>query len=318
MNDINNVNMLSIVVSVYNERDVLNLFYRELETHLKQLNVDHEIIFVNDGSTDDSQDVLSGLAKVNKNVMIIRFSKNFGHEAAMSAGIDYSSGDAVVCMDADLQHPPAMLGEMLRKCNEGYDIINMVRNNRDGRVHKTLPSRLFYHVLNMMSPVKFEHNASDFFLISRRVADILRRDFCERTRFLRGLIQIVGFKKTTLEFDAPKRQAGKSKYSIVSLFTNAITAIATFSNLPLRVGVLSGSVFGLFSIIVGIYSIIMKLLGYVIPGYTTIVVLISLLFAIQFFVMGIIAEYLGFLFNESKKRPIYIVQDELNVRNRKK
>jgi glycosyltransferase involved in cell wall biosynthesis len=312
----NKINTLTVVVSVYNEEEVLEIFWSDLEESLKRLGLQYEVIFVNDGSTDNSQDILRRLSKVNNNIKVVNLSMNFGHEAAMTAGIDYSTGDAVVCMDADLQHPPSMLSEMVLKFTEGYEIVNMVRGNNEGfGILKRVTSGVFYYVLNMISKVRFEPNASDFFLISKRVAEILSSNFSERTRFLRGFIQTVGFRKATLEFVAPKRAAGTSKYSLFKLFAYAIKAIAAFSNLPLRIGLLFGTVVGIFSVLVGIYSIIMKMLGYVTPGYTTIVVLVSFLFAIQFFITGIIGEYLGFLFRESKRRPIYIVQDEINIQS---
>lgn len=305
---------LSIVISVYNEADVLDLFWNELKQNLAVLNICHEVLFINDGSTDRSSEILLSIAQNDDSVKIINLSTNFGHEAAITAGLTYSNGKAVVCMDADLQHPPSEISNMFKQFHDGYEIVNMIREkNLDAGFMKSQMVNLFYMLLNMVSSVRFQPNASDFFLVSRRVATIITRDFCERTRFLRGLIQIVGFKKTTLEYIAPKRVSGESKYSLIKLFSNALIAIATFSNLPLRVGLFGGALMGLFGFLVGIYSIAMKLSGYVITGYTTTVVLISFLFAAHFIVTGIIGEYIGFLFNESKKRPIYIVQDTFNI-----
>lgn len=309
----NKMKVLTIVVSVYNEEGALKPFWKETEKYLSSLSIAYEVIFVNDGSSDGSRNVLADIARDNQNVKVINFSRNFGHEAAMIAGIDHSEGDAVVCMDADLQHPPLKLGEMVQKFLEGYEIINMVRKENQGAgIFNKLASSLFYHVLNSLSVVKFEPNASDFFLISRRVADTIKDNFLERTRFLRGFIQIVGFKRTTIEYVSSQRIAGETKYSLAKLVIFSISAIVAFSNIPLRLGILFGTIVGFLSLTVGIYSIIIKLLGYVIPGYTTIVVLISFLLAIQFFILGIIGEYIGFIFNEIKRRPIYIVENEIN------
>lgn len=245
----------------------------------------------------------------NKNkIKTISFSRNYGHEAAMLAGIDYSSGDAVICLDSDLQHPPAIIDEMYKTFLNGYDVINMVRKNNHGStLSKKLTSKFYYWLFNKISPVKFEENASDFFLISQKVADILKKEFREHNRYLRGYIQIIGFKKTTMEFIAPKRGAGKSKYNLRKLFSLSLNSIFTFSYLPLRLGVIASLIVGFLGIGVAVYSIVMKFLGFVPPGYTTIVVLISLLFSVQFFITGVIGEYLGFIFTENKKRPIYIV-----------
>ncbi len=309
MRSINNT-ILTIVVSVFNEEQVLTLFYGELTKVLATLDINHEIIFVNDGSHDNSLKILSEYVLQNKHVKVVNFSKNFGHEAAMIAGIDYSAGDAVICMDADLQHPPEKIKEMLEKYLNDFEIINMVRTeNCDAGFLKRMLSKSFYYLINKISPIRFEPNASDYFLISSRVASILKHEFRERTRFLRGFIQIVGFRTTTLDFVAPKRAGGESKYSFLKLFKLSLSAIAAFSNLPLRLGIIAGVSAGLFGIVEIIYSVFMKILGAAPPGYTTIVVLVSFMFAIQFFIIGIIGEYLGFIFAENKQRPIYIIED---------
>ncbi|HOD72801.1 MAG TPA: glycosyltransferase family 2 protein [Deltaproteobacteria bacterium] len=308
------VHLLSLVVSVYNEEESLNLFWQETEKYLRGLDVDYEVLFVNDGSNDGSLDVLKELSQGDKNIKVINLSRNFGHEAAMIAGIDYSRGDAVICMDADLQHPPSKIGEMVQLCRQGFEVVTAVRTlNEDAGIVKRVTSCLFYRALNVLSAVQFEPNASDFFLISRKVANVIRHGFLERTRFLRGFIQIVGFRRTSVAFTSAKRVAGETKYSLWKLFVFSVTAIVAFSNIPLRLGMLFGTLVGLMSITVGIYSIVMKAMGYVIPGYTTIVVLITFLLAVQFFILGIIGEYIGFIFNESKKRPIYIVDDMINL-----
>lgn len=300
---------ISIVVSVYNEQVVLGKFLKELQEAITSVpEITPEYIFVDDGSTDNSGEILDNFAKKSKNVRTIHFSRNFGHEAAMIAGIDHSSGDAVICLDSDLQHPPTLIGAMTRKFLDGHEIVNMLRKeNNDGGIIKGLTSRLFYALLNRLSPMRFEPNASDFFLISKRVADILRTNFRERARFLRGFIQIIGFKKASIEFVAPARAGGNSKYSYKILIMLSVTAIAGFSKFPLHLSVLTGILFSAISIIVGIFSIVMRFTKNPVSGYTTIVVMISFMFGIQLFLMGVIGEYIGFLIDEGKKRPIYIV-----------
>lgn len=303
----------SVVASVYNEELGIELFYKETSKILTSLSIKYELIFVNDGSKDNSLKILEKIAEEDKNIKIISFSRNFGHEAAMIAGIDNSTGDAIICLDSDLQHPPSLFPEMLKKYQEGYEIINMTRTSRkDANFISKINSKLFYKFLNSISSIKIEENASDFFLISKNVANIIRTNFRERTRFLRGIIQLVGFNKTTLKYEAPKRIAGKSHYSFIKLVKLSLTAISSFSKLPLQLGIIVGLIFIVFSIVVLIYSIVMWLLGDVFSGYTTIIVFLSLFGGIQMFVIGIIGQYLSYMFDEIKGRPIYIVEKIIN------
>jgi len=302
---------ISIIVSMFNEEDVILLFWNTLNLVLEEIQYEREVIFVNDGSVDNSRIIINDICAKHTHVKNIHFSKNFGHEAAMLAGIDKSTGDVIICLDADLQHPPDKIFAMIKAYNDGYDIVNMVRKERhDGGLYKRLTSKVFYFMLNKISPIKFEQNASDFFMISKRVANILKSEYRERARFIRGFIQSVGFKKTTIEFTANARIGGKSKYSFFKLLILSTVAIVSFSKIPLYLGLLMGIICSVFSLIVGIYSIVMRIFGNVPPGYTTTVVLISVLFAVQFFLIGIIGVYIGYLFDENKKRPIYIIDED--------
>lgn len=299
---------LSIIVSIFNEEPVIQLFYNELIRFIP-ISYEYEIIFVNDGSTDSSQNIISKISLENKNVKSISFSKNFGHEAAMLAGIDYATGDAIICMDSDLQHPPAMIPDMLKRFEQGdVDIINMVRDES-----KSFLSSAFYKLLNFISPFNIQADASDFFLISKRIVKILKNNYRERVRFLRGFIQMLGFNKTILKFKVAKRVSGKSKYSFLKLFSLSVTAIATLSKFPLKLGIYLGFISGLFGISLAVYSIIMKIIEHPVSGYTTIIVFLSIMFSIQFFILGVIGEYIGFLFDEQKKRPIYIIDFTTNI-----
>ena len=227
--------LLSVIVSVYNEEAALKTFYQETIPVLKTISWDYQLVFVNDGSRDKSLEILKGLAETDEHVKIISFSRNFGHEAAMIAGIDYSHGDGIICMDADLQHPPEYISEIIKNFEAGIEVINMVRTkNESAGWFKNLASTAFYKVINMLSDVKFESNASDFFAISGRVAEVLRKDYREKVRFLRGYVQNVGFKKSTIEYEAHARVAGESKYSIRKLFQFSVNTIVCFSNLPLK------------------------------------------------------------------------------------
>lgn len=224
------INKLSIVVSVYNEEAVLDKFYETILPILEGIDSDYELIFVNDGSRDASPAILDRLAMDSKKVKVIHFSRNYGHEAAMIAGIDYSSGDGIVCMDADLQHPVECIPQILDTFNQGYEVISMVRTaNKSAGFVKNLTSGLFYKILNKISEVHFEENASDFFAITKKPAEVLKKHFRETSRFLRAYVQSIGFKKTTIEYEAHDRAAGESKYSIKGLFKFSVQAMLSYS-----------------------------------------------------------------------------------------
>ena len=304
---------ISIIVSVYNEEEVLFEFYRETIKVLLLIDNPYEIIFVNDGSTDGSRSTLFKLSRDDENVKVIHFSRNFGHEAAMIAGIDYASGDYIVCMDSDLQHPPILLPEIIRKFDSGFDIINMVRTeNKSAGILKNITSAGFYKVINKVSDMKLVSNASDFFGISKRVADILRNNYREKTRFLRGYVQNVGFNTTNIEYEARKRYAGESKYSIKKLFRFSMNTIMTFSNLPLKLGMYAGGMAAVLAIIMMIYTVVSFLRVGTPSGYATIICLICFMFSVLFFIVGIIGEYLGLILAEQKDRPLYIVEEKIN------
>ena len=309
----------SVVASVFNEEDSVVMFYKSLSETLVSLQISYEIIFVNDGSTDNGLDILKNIADSDNAVRIIDFSRNFGHEAAMIAGIDYAIGDAVICMDSDLQHPPTMIPEMLQKKAEGFDVVNMVRTERkDAGLMQKINSKLFYKFINSISSVKLTENASDFFLISQKVCKLLRKDFRERTRFLRGIIQLAGFRKTTMNYIAPKRVAGKSKYSFFKLLKLSFTAISSFSKVPLQLGIITGLIFSAISLILIVFSLIMWLLGKTIPGYTTLIIFMSAFAGIQLFVTGLIGQYISYVFEEVKGRPMYVVSEVYNFENEEK
>lgn len=304
---------ITTVVSVYNEELSLKHFYEVTVQVLEILEWDYEMVFVNDGSSDRSIDILRSFANINSKVKVVNFSRNFGHEAAMIAGIDYATGDGIVCMDADLQHPPQCIPDIIKKFEEGYEVVAMVRTqNADAGLIKRITSGAFYKVLNLMSPIKFENNSSDFFAMTQNVAEVLRRDYREKVRYLRGYVQSVGFKKTTLEFKAAKREAGESKYNIRKLLKFSINTLCSFSDLPLKLGVYSGCVVALCGFILMIYTIIEKLVHNAPAGYSTIIVALCFMFAVTLIVIGIIGEYIAILFAEVKNRPIYIVREVLN------
>lgn len=302
--------MLSIVISVYNEEKALGEFYRESKPIFDNLPWNYELIFVNDGSTDASKMILTELAASDPSVRVINFSRNFGHEAAMIAGLDYSTGDGVVCMDADLQHPPECLAQIIIKFEEGYEVINMVRTkNKSAGIIKNITSSAFYKFLNKISDVKLENNASDFFAMTSNAANVLKTNYREKVRFLRGYVQNIGFNRATIEYEARERVAGESKYSIAKLFKFSINTILCFSDLPLKLGIYSGIIVGLLGLMVMVETIYEWAVKGTPNGYATIVVLLCFMFAMLFVIVGIIGEYIAILFTELKDRPIYIIHD---------
>lgn len=314
------IKKLSVVVSVYNEEAVLDRFYQAAYPVLESLTCDYELIFVNDGSRDASPAILDRLAMESgsRKVKVIHFSRNYGHEAAMIAGIDHASGDGMICMDADLQHPVECIPEIVKKINDGYEVIMMVRtaNRGAGAVKNTL-SGLFYKVLNSISEVHFDENASDFFAVTRKPAEVLKKHFRESSRFLRAYVQSIGFRKTTIEYEAHERAAGESKYSIRGLFKFSVQALLTYSDLPLKFASFCGTGAGIVCVLLIIYSIYMKIRVGAPGGYTTVIVVLCFMFTILFFLLGIIGEYLSIILSEIRKRPIYLVRDLVNFDEKK-
>ncbi|MBE5980955.1 MAG: glycosyltransferase family 2 protein [Paenibacillaceae bacterium] len=305
---------LSVVVSCYNEELALDQFYEETTSILKKLSWKYELIFVNDGSQDQTLSVLARLSQSDEKVKVISFSRNFGHEAAMIAGLDYSQGDGIVCMDADLQHPPDYLPEIVKKLEEGFDVINMVRTrNESAGWFKNIASSAFYRLINVLSDVKFEPNASDFFAVSGKAAKVLKDNYREKVRFLRGYVQNIGYPRTTIEYEARTRVAGESKYSIKKLIAFSVNTIMCFSNLPLKLGIYAGCGAGILGIIMMIYTIWSWARVGTPSGYATIIVLMCFMFAVLFLIVGIIGNYIAILFAELKDRPIYIVEETKNI-----
>lgn len=306
---------LSVVVSCYNEELALDRFYEETHRILDKLHWDYELIFVNDGSQDGTESVLKQLAAMDEKVKVICFSRNFGHEAAMIAGLDYSMGDGIVCMDADLQHPPQYLPQIVEKLEAGYGVINMVRTkNESAGWFKNLASSAFYRLINVLSDVKFQPNASDFFAISRQAANVLKDNYREKVRFLRGYVQNIGFDRTNIEYEARVRVAGESKYSIKKLIAFSLNTIMCFSNLPLKLGIYAGCGAGILGILMMAYTIWSWARVGTPSGYATIIVLICFMFAVLFLIIGVIGNYIAILFAELKDRPIYIVKETKNLK----
>ena len=318
----------SIIVSVYNEEASLENFFEAWSSVLNTCRAGSkkdsacekivekyhtEILFVDDGSTDRSPLILDRLAlEYPELVKVIHFSRNFGHEAAMTAGLDYASGDFLIFMDADLQHSPELIPEMLARYEEGFHVVSMVRTkNSSAGILKNLSSAAFYWVLNHLSPLHFEANASDFFGISSAVQQVLKKYYREKVRYLRGYVQSVGFSKTKIEYEAGVRQGGKSHYSLRKLWAFSRNTLLSFSNLPLKLGIFASGCSMFLGILLLVYTLLTRKGAP--SGYATIVVLLCFMFAVLFFVVGIIGEYIALLFEEIKDRPIYVVSKTMNL-----
>lgn len=320
-----NKKKLSIVVSVYNEEVVLPLFLKTIKEQLqsmqdKQFSIwEYELIFVNDGSQDESEKLLNEFAKEDEQVKVVHFSRNFGHESAMIAGIDRASGQFVICMDADLQNPPEEIPRMIAQYELGYDVVLMARKeNKDAGIRKNLTSKLFYGVFNAVSSVKFEQSVSDFFGISEEVANILRCRYREVNRYLRGYIQNIGFQRVILEYKAKERVGGHSKYSFHKLFNVALDALTCFSKTPLRAGLYVGGISGILSVFLLLYYGISYWIHKEGNGMILLCFFLFLFFTVLFLVLGIMGEYIGVLLEEVKDRPIYIVKEEKNLMSKSK
>ena len=306
---------VSIVLSVYNEAGGLQGMWERLHAVLDTMPTRRfEVIWVNDGSSDGSQQVIDTICTAPHSPHIahvaLEFSRNFGHEAAMIAGIDNASGAVLICMDADGQHPPPLLPAMLAACEQGAEIVLMERKRRadNGFIKNTL-SKTFYLVINALSVFRFQENSTDFFLLAGPVPAVLRDSYRERNRFIRGFIQSIGFRKVVLPFEAPGRIHGGSSYSYRGLLQLGLNAVFSFSSKPLRLSVLVTLVFLLFTLVFAAYSLYKYLVDDRTPsGYTTIVLFLSVSFSVLFTVLTILSLYFSKAIQEMRQRPIYIIR----------
>ena len=302
--------LLSVVAPVYNEVEGIEHFVATVLDVLDRLPYDSELVLVNDGATDGTAEVLERLHAAHPDrIAVVHLSRNFGHQAALTAGMDCARGDAVICMDADLQHPPSLIPTMIERWQQGFDIVQTVRRHTaDIGVFKDLTAKAFYALINRLSATHIEPDACDFRLLSRRVVEVFRKDVRERDRFLRGLVSWVGFRSCLLEFDAAARFAGQTKYSFVKMASLARAGLISFSKMPLKVAVLVGFVISGLSLLYGLYAIFAFLFfNAVIPGWASTVLVGTFLGGCQLFFLGLIGEYIATIFDEVKGRPLYII-----------
>ncbi len=301
-----NINMISIIIPVYNESDNISFIYNKLINILTH--IEFEIIFVNDGSIDKSLGNIIELAKLDDRVKYISFSRNFGHQNAIRAGFKYSNGDGIITLDCDGQHPVELINEMISLWNNDFKIVNTIRLDDNTQLFKKTTSRFFYKLINFMSDIDIKSGSADFRLIDRSVLSIIN-NFSEDNLFVRGIISWIGFKQTNLYYNANKREFGISKFSISKMFNLAINGILSFSIKPLRLSTYIGVVIAFFSFLYGIYALYMKIFTNVsIQGWSSILIMVTFIGGIQLIMIGILGEYIGKLFLESKKRPQYIIE----------
>ncbi|MBN2053888.1 glycosyltransferase family 2 protein [bacterium] len=301
----------SVVLPVYNEELILEALYDRLVNALDALGEPYEVIFVNDGSHDRSLEILKSINQRDPRYRVISFSRNFGHQTAITAGINHTRGDAVIIMDADLQDPPEVLSMFLDKWREGYQVVYAIRTKRKENALKRLAYKVFYRLLAFVSDVEIPLDSGDFCVMDRRIVDLLN-SMPERNRFVRGIRSWAGFNQIGMAYERDKRMAGEPKYTMTKLFKLAFDGIISFSKLPLRVASILGFIVSGFSFVYAFLTLLQKLFtDSTVPGYTTTVILISFLGGIQLITIGIIGEYLGRIFDEVKKRPLYIVADKI-------
>lgn len=304
----------SVVIPVYNEALVIRETYRRLKRVMEQTDGPYELLFVNDGSEDETIDILKELAVKDETVKYVDFSRNFGHQIAITAGMDYAAGKAIVIIDADLQDPPELILEMIEKWKEGYDVVYAKRVKRKGEtIFKKVTAYLFYRVLRAATEIDIPVDTGDFRLIDRKVRDqlVFMR---ERSRFVRGLISWVGFKQTVVEYEREERFAGKTKYPLKKMIRFSLDGITSFSYKPLKLASLLGFFLSASSVLGMIITLYLKLFTHsTVAGWASLLMVMLLCNGVMFIMLGVIGEYIGRIYDEVKQRPLYIVKETWGV-----
>lgn len=303
---------ISIIIPVHNEEGNIEPLCKELEKILQPY-PSNEILFVDDGSMDNSLGIIKKLQEKNPKVKFISFSRNFGHQLALKAGLDNCDGDCVISMDGDMQHPPELIPLMIQKWQEGFEIVYTIRKEEPNLSYfKKMTSSFFYSMMNFLSDLKMEKGTADFRLLDRRVVESIKK-FNEPYLFLRGLVSWLGFKQYGIPYSPNERFSGKPKYSFKKMFFFAINGITSFSVKPLKISVVLGLIISFLALIYGIYAIALSILNHaVISGWTSLIVSILFIGGLQLMMMGIIGIYLGQIFIQTKNRPNYIIKERSN------
>jgi dolichol-phosphate mannosyltransferase len=296
---------------MYNEEATAEIFYERVCTALE--GVPFELVVVDDGSTDRTPQILDRLAASDPRVRVVYLSRNFGHQTALTAGLDHARGDAVAMIDADLQDPPEVILELLERWSRGVDVVYAVRSSRQGETRfKIVTARWFYRLMSKLSDVPLAHDSGDFRLMGRRALDALLA-MRERSRYLRGMTVWIGFTSEAVSYERDARHAGETKYTLSKMLRFSLDAIASFSHLPLQAATILGFIFSLIAFMAIPVVLLLKILGSYLPGFSTITVVILLLGGIQLIAVGIIGEYVGRIYDEVKRRPLYLVRERRNI-----
>ena len=298
--------LLSVIVPLYNEEEIVEKTFHTLEAELAH--VEHELIFVNDGSKDRTREILERLLTQTPKNKLVNFSRNFGHQAAFSAGLQHASGDAVVIIDGDLQDPPTLIHEMLEKWKEGYQVVYAQRHKRAGEsIFKKISAFCFYRILHSLTNIEIPADTGDYRLMDRCVVNQINA-LPERSRFLRGLVCWVGFKKVGILYDRAERSAGTSKYPLRKMMRLAIDGITSFSTTPLKISFMVGIIATIFALGILVWSFLEKFLSphTTVPGWASLMTAIVFFSGVQLISIGILGEYIGRIYDEVKQRPLYI------------
>lgn len=300
---------VSIIICCYNEEENIPVVIRSIHENMANTNYEYEIIVVNDGSHDRSMDVLLELCESDKRLFYINLSRNFGHQNALKAGLDYASGDCVISLDADMQHPPQLLPVLLSKWEEGYDVV-YTRRKQDPSLpaRKRITSALFYKFLNAMSELELEDGTADFRLLDSKVVDVIG-GLREKDPFMRGLVKWVGFKQYAVDYAPHKRLSGESKYTLRKMVSLALEGITSFSVKPLYLALYLGFFMAVVSLLFIPYAVISYFMGVSISGWASLIVAIGFLNGLQLFIIGLVALYIGKIFMQTKGRPTYIIRN---------